>query len=139
MIEESWPPSPLVKVKHIHSTHSNIHKCIIGDLHAELISSPSFDPKKFLLQCHKSTSFAELKRGLQNLDCSIQTRTETLKGLVKDNFDRFVGAKSTVDAIYKELKTKNLQSAGYGTDNFSLAIGETFEQANQVIVYYYYE
>jgi exocyst complex component 2 len=84
------------------------------------------------VQVHKNTSFRDLQSGYLRLQDTVEKRKETMKSLVKDNFDRFVGAKSTVEAIYKELKSKNLNSAGYGTENFCKELQDSNELANQI-------
>jgi exocyst complex component 2 len=90
-----------------------------------LISSRDFDPKKFMVEVHKNSAYRDLEAGLKRLQVAVEKRTETLKQLVKTNFDRFVGAKSTVDAVYRDLKAKNLDKAGYGTEDFANAMNGT--------------
>jgi exocyst complex component 2 len=85
---------------------------------AVMLTSKEFDAKKFLADVHRGTTFKNLEEGYERLNVTVEQRTEKLKSLVKGNFDRFVGAKATVDAIYKELKSKNLNSEDYGTDKF---------------------
>jgi exocyst complex component 2 len=85
-----------------------------------------------MIEVHKNTPYRDLEAGLKRLQTSVEKRTETLKQLVKSNFDRFVGAKSTVDAVYRDLKAKNLDKAGYGTEDFSHAMNDATEKANEV-------
>ena len=105
------------------------HVCLENALS---LASREFDPKRFLAEYHKATSFADLKKGYSNLIDAVDQRNETMKLLVKSHFDRFVGAKSTVDAIYRELKLKNLESSGYGTDEFHKALEESSKVAKEL-------
>ena len=78
----------------IHKTLSdmNINQRVIS------LSSRGFDPKLFLLEVHGSTSFTELVNGIDNLKKSIKERQDLSRKLVKQNFNRFVIAKSLVDS-----------------------------------------
>lgn len=51
-----------------------------------------------------------MESGALKLKMSIEKRDESLKGLVKQHFAKFVHAKVTIDSFYKEMKTKNLVS-----------------------------
>jgi exocyst complex component 2 len=68
------------------------------------------------MQVHKDTPYEDLVVGLQKLNITINQRSDALKSLVHSNFDRFVGAKNTIDHIHDEMKAKNLNEADeYGT------------------------
>lgn len=67
------------------------------------IGSKSFDAKTFLNTMHPNASFADLSRGAQALKGSIGQRSEALKVLVDENFDRFVSVKATTDGVYREM------------------------------------
>jgi exocyst complex component 2 len=68
------------------------------------------------MQVHKDTPYEDLVVGLQKLNITIDQRSDALKSLVHSNFDRFVGAKNTIDHIHDEMKAKNLNEADeYGT------------------------
>jgi exocyst complex component 2 len=64
------------------------------------LSSPSFDPRVYLVEVHGDSTAAELETGTLRLQGMVDKRTETLKALVKENFDRFVNAKDTVDGTF---------------------------------------
>jgi exocyst complex component 2 len=81
-----------------------------------ITSNKSFNPRSFLLQVHKDTSYEDLVVGLQRLNVTIDQRSDALKSLVHSNFDRFVSAKNTIDHIHDEMRSKNLnEQEEYGT------------------------
>ncbi|KAG8987405.1 hypothetical protein FRB90_003364, partial [Tulasnella sp. 427] len=71
---------------------------------AVLISSKSFDPKAFLSAVHPDATYEELAMGIRNLRHSLDSRSEAIRILVEENFDRFVSVKSSADALYAEMK-----------------------------------
>lgn len=62
-----------------------------------LLSSENFNPQKFLRHFHSDTGFDDLLQGLEVLRFSVDQQAENMKELVKQNFDRFVEAKNTID------------------------------------------
>jgi len=65
-----------------------------------LINQKTFDAKVFLKEVHNSTSYVDLQKGAQTLSSAVEKRAETMRSLVKNNFDRFVNAKGTTDGIH---------------------------------------
>jgi hypothetical protein len=61
------------------------------------INKPEFNSKKFLQLIHSDTPKQELIRGNEKLQHKMKEQSQSLRSLVKSNFDGFVGAKSTVD------------------------------------------
>lgn len=69
-----------------------------------LLSSTTFSPSLFLSQVHSDASTDALLAGLDFLSQSIEKKSASLKVLVESNFERFVGAKATIDRVYNEMR-----------------------------------
>ncbi|KAF2634555.1 hypothetical protein P280DRAFT_554492 [Massarina eburnea CBS 473.64] len=69
-----------------------------------LLSSTTFSPALFLSQVHNEASTDSLLQGLDFLSRSIEKKSASLKVLVEANFERFVGAKATIDRVYNEMR-----------------------------------
>lgn len=62
-----------------------------------LLSSKSFDPKAFLTAVHPNATFQDLADAVNHLRSALDSRSEAIRVLVEDNFDRFVAVKSNTD------------------------------------------
>ncbi|CAG8604734.1 2351_t:CDS:10 [Ambispora gerdemannii] len=98
-----------------------------------LVGTKSFNPKLFLRKVHQDTSFNELLTGANQLRNTLDQKSEALKNLVQDNFDRFVSAKNTIDTVYNEMKSKSLNEENeYGVRGLDTALTEAAAKADQV-------
>ncbi|GAB5588983.1 Exocyst complex component S5 [Umbelopsis nana] len=115
------------------SISRNINLMEIKERSSLITSNKSFNPRSFLLQIHKDTSYEDLVVGLQRLNVTIDQRSDALKSLVHSNFDRFVSAKNTIDHIHDEMKSKNLnEQEEYGTKKLHRHLIDANTQAEKI-------
>ena len=74
-----------------------------------MLSSTTFSPALFLSQVHNEASTDSLLQGLDFLSRSIEKKSASLKVLVEANFERFVGAKATIDRVYSEKRAVGVE------------------------------
>ena len=71
---------------------------------AVLLSSETFDAVQYLVHVHKDTDVGSLRRGLERLKTDAAVHVEDIQTLVKDNFERFISCKTTIDDVLTTLR-----------------------------------
>ncbi|BFZ55447.1 Exocyst complex component S5 [Savitreella phatthalungensis] len=68
------------------------------------IESKTFSARSYIRDIHRKATGSELRRGKDNLQKEVDKKSDSLRSLVEQNFDRFVGAKSTIDQVHAQIK-----------------------------------
>ncbi|UPQ98162.1 subunit Sec5 of exocyst complex [Chloropicon primus] len=76
-----------------------------------LASSDSFDPKKYLGRVHRNSSQADLQKGQLYLTKQLNEGKDQRMLLVKENFERFIKCKNTIDDIHSKLQHNEFHSS----------------------------
>lgn len=95
--------------------------------------SKHFDPVAFLKEVHYDTNYADLLNGRTNLEESVIRRDETLRSQVKQNFDRFVTAKNSIDSMFLHLKKGAFKDDQYGLADFEKSLEDTLLAARPLL------
>lgn len=74
---------------------------MMGKLQA---TSKEFNPWLYLGTAHAESTREQLESGVSALDAALAKRKGQLRQLVKENFQRFIGCKGTIDDISLRLK-----------------------------------
>jgi exocyst complex component 2 len=117
------------------SMSRTVDRSFLGQVH---LSSKTFDPKVFLSVIHPEATFADLTRGNDHLKHSIEQRSEALKILVENNFDKFVAVKATTDGVYREMKESKegplREDSEYGLKELKEILANASAKADQVFM-----
>lgn len=62
-----------------------------------LITSKGFNPKSFISVVHPNATYQDLNAGVHHLRSALDSRSEAIRILVEQNFDRFVAVKNNTD------------------------------------------
>jgi len=69
-----------------------------------LLSSDAFDPLAYLSTVHRDTPLSKLRAGLEHLQADAGARRGAVAALVRDNFERFISCKTTIDDVLSTLR-----------------------------------
>lgn len=89
-----------------------------------LPSEEGFDPETYLAVFHGESSAPQLAAGVRALERELGESTGQLKQLVKQNFERFISCKTTIDDIYTKLHRIESTRTGLSTEVLFKAIQE---------------
>ena len=89
-----------------------------------LPSEEGFDPETYLAVFHGESSAGQLAAGVRALERELGESTGQLKQLVKQNFERFISCKTTIDDIYTKLHRIESTQTGLSTEVLYKAIQE---------------
>eukprot|EP00803_Ostreobium_quekettii_P002374 evm.model.scf_93.1 EVM.evm.TU.scf_93.1 scf_93:10277-22533(+) len=96
-----------------------------------LPSSGSFSPELYLATVHKNTTMRQLRQGMNLLEAELSKGTGQLKKLVKENFERFISCKNTIDDVYVRLHKSETENRGANTKALSFALTEVQDDVHQ--------
>lgn len=112
-----------------------VDKSMMAQVH---LSSKLFDPKTFLSTIHPDATFNDLSAGNEYLKGSIGQRSEALKILVENNFDKFVAIKATTDGVYREMKESSegplREGNEHGVRGLKKSLANASAKADQVFM-----
>eukprot|EP01135_Chromosphaera_perkinsii_P009927 Nk52_evm20s1967 gene=Nk52_evmTU20s1967 len=90
----------------------------------------NFVPAWYLGEIHYATSFDDLKKGIGNLKATIESRKDSLKLLMKENFDKFVACQDSIDSLHEKYCEHKRISGGILTNKLHEKVNDSTKQAD---------
>ncbi|CAO3635122.1 unnamed protein product [Cunninghamella blakesleeana] len=133
VLDTSNPLGLLPSILENEGVHKLANAADLKEMSTLLVTNKNFNPRHFLLHVHKDASYNDLVLGEKRLRQGVDKRAEALKSLVHNNFDRFVTAKNTIDHVYEEMCTHQLNNEqDYGTRALRKALEDANLRADQI-------
>lgn len=98
------------------------------------LNSKQFNARAYIRDVHRKATQNDLRQGQEYLNKAIDSKSGSLKVLVEENFDRFVGSKRVIDSVYAQLSSefsRKDQSASR-MDRIRESLNDTSARAAQV-------
>eukprot|EP00191_Tetraselmis_sp_GSL018_P016598 CAMPEP_0177580646 /NCGR_PEP_ID=MMETSP0419_2-20121207/1687_1 /TAXON_ID=582737 /ORGANISM="Tetraselmis sp., Strain GSL018" /LENGTH=1004 /DNA_ID=CAMNT_0019069559 /DNA_START=52 /DNA_END=3066 /DNA_ORIENTATION=+ len=104
------------------------------DRNKVLPTGDRFDPEQYLAVVHSETPAEDLRHGVELLKRTVAERNSQLKDLVKDNFERFIGCKTTIDEIHERIRESESGAApgAVSTQQLAQRVSELSSDAQSV-------
>ncbi|GMH42432.1 hypothetical protein BSKO_10351 [Bryopsis sp. KO-2023] len=113
------------------SNSKSVRQMKVQQTEKVLPSSAAFSPEHYLATVHENTALKDLDEGMRTLETGLSKRTGQLKQLVKENFERFISCKNTIDDVYVRLHKNEADKRGVNTHSLRASITQVQEDAQR--------
>ncbi|KAF5318441.1 hypothetical protein D9619_010689 [Psilocybe cf. subviscida] len=99
------------------------------------ITSKTFDPSTYITVVYPNATYPDLSKGVSHLQNAIDARAAALRGLVDDNFDRFVTVKASTYGVYEDMKQEVLApETDFSTRPLREHLKYSVQKSNQIFL-----